>query len=257
MIKFCPLSSGSKGNATFLEVKNTKILIDIGIGYKELSFRLEKLSVLPEEIDAIMITHEHRDHIEGLKTLLTKKNIPVFANATTAKNIYKEIKILPDYTIFTTDEIFFYKDLEVFPFTIAHDAGEPVGFIIYAEDKKIGYCCDVGFVTSLICDYLKKCDLLYVEANHDENLLMGSKRPDRLKKRILGRQGHLSNMECGVLVKNIIHEGLKVVYLAHLSKECNEEKKAYDYVKGILDEKMCEAQVFIAHQEKISELSIL
>lgn len=253
MIGFCPLSSGSKGNATFLGSKESKILIDVGISYKELVYRLEKINVSLDDIDAILITHEHGDHIDGLKTILIKKNIPVFVNSTSAKAIYEKIKILPNYTIFTTDEIFCYKDLEILPFGISHDAGEPVGFVIYTHNLKIGYCADIGFVSSFVLSTLKDCDILYIEANHDEDLLEQSKRPEYIKKRILGRQGHLSNKECGIFLEKILCDKLKAIYISHLSFECNSEKKAYDHIESVLKKSKHEADLFIAYQEKVSK----
>lgn len=253
-MSFCPLASGSKGNAVYLSSEKSKILIDAGIGYKELISRLEQINVDINEIDAILITHEHLDHIEGLKTIIPKLDIPVFANSETARGIYESLQLLPSFKIFTTDEAFEFKDLLIYPFSIQHDTLDPVGFIIKTMGLKIGFCTDLGFVTTLVKKNLEKCDYLYLEANHDLNMLYASRRPEALKKRISGRQGHLSNKECVTLLEAILHPELKHIFLAHLSSECNSFDLVEKTIKEFVKNKNSKALVSLAYQDKISDL---
>lgn len=253
MIGFCPLASGSKGNSIYLGTSKAKILIDIGISCKELFSRLEKIGVTINEIDAILITHEHTDHVEGLKNLVQKIDIPVFVNSETARGIYQNLKVMPKFKIFTTDETFEFKDLIIHPFSIQHDTLEPVAFAIKAGNIKIGICTDLGLVTTLVRKNLEFCDYLYIEANHDVNMLFSSKRPEALKRRISGRQGHLSNLECADLIESVFHPGLKQIYLAHLSGECNSPDLSKATIETLLSKKNAKTKVSLAYQDKISD----
>ncbi len=253
MIGFCPLASGSKGNCVYLGTKNTKILIDAGISFKQIEKRLNEINVSIEEIDAILITHEHMDHIYGIKTLSKKVNIPIIVNADTAKGIYQNIYFLPECKIFTSNETFEFKDLKIHPFSIQHDTLDPVGFVFYIQNMKIGFCTDLGYVTSIVSEQLKGCDYLYLESNHQESMVHASLRPRTYKERVLGRQGHLSNDSLIELLKLIYNDNLKHVYLAHLSSECNSKELAYDKVKNFFENlKNLNVKISIAHQEKVS-----
>lgn len=244
---FCPLASGSKGNCTFLGTKKTKILIDAGISGRATKNKLEEIGVDLEEIEAILITHEHSDHIQGLKTLAFKYAIPVFANAETAKEIYSILGNCPQFKIFTTGERFTFKDLEITPFSIQHDTVDPVAFIIQAEGLKIGFCTDLGFATTLVRSQLKGCDYMVVEANHEPSMVHACARPPIYKQRVLGRGGHLSNEACANLIAEAMGENLKHVHLAHLSQECNSEITALETVKNKIGEQV---ELSIAPQDR-------
>lgn len=231
---FFSLASGSKGNCIYLGTSDAKILIDAGISGKMIQKRLSEINVDLSEIDAVVITHEHLDHIQGLKVLSGKKKIPIFCNADTAKGICESLKITPQIKIFSTGESFSYKDLEFHPFSIQHDTLDPVGFTIRYGAYKLGFCTDLGFVTSLVINQLKECDYLYLEANHHPTMVHSSARPSVYKRRVLGRQGHLSNQECADLLLKILHSKLKHVHLAHLSSECNSEEIALKTIKDAL-----------------------
>ena len=140
MIGFCPLASGSKGNCIYLGTPQTKILIDAGLGTKLVTKRLEEIGVSLSEIDAILITHEHTDHILGLSSLGCKMQIPIFANRETAGGIYSVLKECPRFKIFSTGETFEFGDLEIHPFSIKHDALDPVAFTIRLNGLKLGFC---------------------------------------------------------------------------------------------------------------------
>jgi len=250
---YCPLSSGSKGNCTFLGTKHTKVLIDAGINSKTLRKRLAEIDVELEQIDAILITHEHSDHILGLKTLAFKMGIPVIANHETAKGIVETFHSCPKFKIFSTGETFEFGDLEIHPFSIPHDTLDPVGFTIKVENLKLGFCTDLGFATSVVQTRLRHCDYLYLEANHQPSMVHASQRPAMLKQRILSKTGHLSNEACGNLLAQIFHPELKHVHLAHLSNECNTPQTALDVIKGIMQEHGISLEMCIAPQESISK----
>lgn len=253
MFGFCPLASGSKGNCIYVGSKTTRILIDAGISASVVFERLGGMQIDPKTIQAILITHEHSDHIKGLAVLAFKLNIPVLCNAETAKGIYAAIGERPRFKIFTTGETFHFGDLVVHPFSVPHDTLDPVAFTIQIGAIKLGICADLGHVTSLVRKHLENCDYLYLEANHQPSMVHASNRPRVLKERILGKQGHLSNEECGRLLVSIFHGGLKHVHLAHLSGECNAKEVALQVVSDILAESGKSVELSIAHQDQISK----
>jgi phosphoribosyl 1,2-cyclic phosphodiesterase len=248
---FCPLGSGSKGNCIYFGSRKVKILIDAGLSGREIRARLKNtLDIELEEIDAILITHEHFDHIQGLKVLAYNMGIPVFANSETAKGIAEYYHDCPKFKIFSTGEAFEFGDLLIHPFSIQHDTPDPVAFTIHVDGLKLGFCTDLGFVTTLVENHLRDCDYLYVEANHEPSMVHASSRPMVYKQRVLGRSGHLSNEACGNLLKNVAHEGLKHVHLAHLSAECNSPEKALTVIHNILNEHGIKLDISIAPQDR-------
>ncbi len=254
MLKVCPLASGSKGNAIFLATEQSKILIDCGISGRALTAKLHEIDVEVSEIDAILISHEHGDHIKGLKIFAYKHGIPVLSNSDTAKGIVNAFGDCPKFKIFSTGESFEFRDLQIHPFSIPHDTADPVAFTVTAEDKKGGFCTDLGFATQLVKSRLRGCDYLYVEANHQPALVQASARPHLYKQRVLSRSGHLSNIACGDLIREIYTPQLKHVYLAHLSSDCNREELALEEVKGQIGESASAINFSIAYQDRISDL---
>ena len=248
---FCPLASGSKGNCIYLGTEKTKLLIDAGISIKVISERLKEIQVSIEEIDAILVSHEHSDHIKSVEKIAANYHIPLFTNAETAKAILSLTAVKPRFKIFSTGESFVFGDITVHPFSIQHDTLDPVAFVFYVDGLKIGVCADLGFVTTLVISHLKQCDYLYIEANHEPSMVYACARPDIYKQRVLGRQGHLSNEHCAQLVKEISHPGLKHIYLAHLSKECNQEEVALEKVSK--EFKGDPKALSIAYQDKRSK----
>ena len=250
---FLPLASGSKGNCLFVGSGSTRVLIDAGISVTTIFERLGEASIDPKTIQAILITHEHSDHIKGLGLLAHKLQIPVLANAETAKGIAAALGERPKFKIFTTGETFQFGDFYVHPFSIPHDTLDPVAFTIQTGDIKLGICADLGHATSLVKKQLERCDYLYLEANHEPSMVHSSKRPEMLKRRILGKQGHLSNHDCGHLIKEIFHSKLKHVHLAHLSSECNTEEVALKVVGEILHKNHLSVQLSVAYQDRASK----
>ncbi len=253
---FCPLASGSRGNTLFIGTKKTKVLIDCGLSAKNIKERLSHINVDVQEINAIVITHEHGDHIQGLKVLAAKYSIPIYANSDTAKVICKSLDEKPKFKIFTTGEPFTIDDMEIKPFRIMHDAVDPVAFTIQLDSLKIGVCTDLGFVTKTVENQLQECDLLYIEANHEPDLVMNSKRPAIYKQRVLGRSGHLSNTSCGELISKVYSEKLRHVYLAHLSEECNTKEQALQVVGTILEQNHINIPLTIAEQDMPSRATL-
>lgn len=250
----CPLASGSKGNAIYVASGNTKILFDAGISAKVLRQRLSEIGVQLEEIQAIVVSHEHSDHIAGLKTLSCRLGIPILANAQTAEAIVEELQECPKCKIFTTGEPFQFGDIEILPFTVRHDAIEPVAFRIHTENHSLAICTDLGFATNTVRHHLKDCDLLIVEANHTPAMVHASSRPLVYKQRVLSKVGHLSNEDCAQLLLDVASPKLKKVFLAHLSTECNTPEVALKTVQETLQKYSITLPITVAHQEKNSEL---
>jgi phosphoribosyl 1,2-cyclic phosphodiesterase len=250
MYGYCPLASGSKGNCIYFGSKKTKILIDAGISAAATKRRLEEIKVSLEEIQAIIISHEHSDHILGLKTLAFRHGIPVFANAETAKGIYAVLGMCPQFKIFTTGETFIFEDIEIHPFSVQHDTVDPVAFILKTGGLKIGICTDLGFPSTLVRMHLKGCDYLMVESNHEPSMVHASSRPPVYKQRVLSRSGHLSNEACASLLVEVMGENLKHIHLAHLSQECNSEITALETVKKKIGDQI---EITIASQTQIGK----
>jgi len=253
MFGYTPLASGSKGNCIYLHTPGCKILIDAGLSGRAITKKLQEINVDISEIDAILVTHEHSDHIQGLRVLAFKHQIPVFANHETAKGIVHQFHDCPKFKIFSTGESFEYCGMEIHPFSIQHDTLDPVAFTIKIDDLKLGFCTDLGFVTSLVRQRLLQCDYVYLEANHEPSMVHSSARPQVYKQRVLGRSGHLSNQACGELLTQIAHPNLKHVHLAHLSEECNSEEKAISTIKEILSNAGMELALDIAPQHSIGK----
>ena len=235
MLNFCSLYSGSSGNSLLVQTSNTKILIDVGESAKKVSYALSSMEVNPSEIDAILITHEHSDHIKGLGTFAKKYDIPVYSNSRTWDSMPEQSKKISEKNIrfFKIEEDFEIGDLKIHPFKIPHDAANPCGFNIFHENKKISIATDIGHMTSNIAHKLEDSCFLLLEANYDPNILKYSSYPYLLKQRIAGPNGHLPNEDAGKTISFLMNSGLKQVMLGHLSKENNFPELAY---KTVVDE---------------------
>lgn len=231
------LSSGSKGNCTFIESDNAKILIDNGLTLTNLQSRLAVIGVDANQIDAILLTHEHGDHIYGIKAFLRKnKKAKVYIPSFVQNYDIAGILALPQSQIewFTTSD-FFIKDLTISSFVLPHDSKFCVGYSVICGGKKVSIATDLGFVSNSTLANLSNSDILFFESNHDECLLRKNpKYTARLKKRILSNAGHLSNTACGQAIVNLVRSGVKQVVLSHLSEENNTPILAYTTVKNIL-----------------------
>lgn len=232
MFNFCSLYSGSSGNCLLVETSNTKILIDAGESSKKISSALSSLDIDPNEINAILVTHEHSDHVRGLGTFSKKYDIPVFANSKTWDAMPEQSSKICEKNMkkFTIEENFEIGDLKVHPFKIPHDAANPCGFNFTYNNKKISIATDIGHMTSNIIHKLEDSHFILLESNYDPEILKFSSYPYSLKQRIAGPNGHLPNSEAGKTISYLINSGLKEVMLGHLSKENNFPELAYKTV---------------------------
>lgn len=237
MLKFCSLYSGSSGNSLFVQNNNTKILIDAGVSGKKIIEALDSIDINPNEIDAILITHEHSDHVQSVGTFSKKFNIPVYANSKTWSKIPKEAEKINNDNIFTfkTSEDFVVGDLVIHPFKTPHDAIESCGFNIFDGKTKISIATDLGHVTPEIKSCLKGSKFALLESNYEPEVLRICSYPSLLKSRIAGPNGHLSNNMAGQVISDLIESGLSTVILGHLSKESNFPEMAYETVLSELE----------------------
>ena len=235
MFNFCSLYSGSSGNCLFLQTSNTKILIDAGESAKKISSALSSIEINPTDIDAILVTHEHSDHVKGLGTFSKKYDIPVYANTKTWDAMEEQASKINEKNQkhFTIEENFEIGDLKIHPFKIPHDAANPCGFNIIHNNKKISIATDIGHMTSNIAHKLEDSSFVLLEANYDPNILKCSPYPYLLKQRIAGPNGHLANIDAGRTISFLLNSGLEAVMLGHLSKENNFPELAY---KTVVDE---------------------
>lgn len=237
-VEFATIASSSNGNSVYIGTKYTKILIDAGLSGKKIQEGLKKLNLTGNDIDAIFVTHEHIDHVDGIGVLSRRFNIPIYATEGTWGYMPSKVgNINADNRNFIySEENFILNDLLIRPFSIPHDSAEPVGYSVFADKFKISIATDIGHVTENIVENIKNSDILLLESNHDEDMLKNGSYPYSLKQRILGNNGHLSNRIAGNLIANIINEKLKHVFLGHLSNENNTSYIAYETVKNILNQ---------------------
>lgn len=232
MLNFCSLYSGSSGNCLFVENNSTKILVDCGVSGKKVCEGLESIDKKIEDIDAIIVTHEHSDHVQSLGLISKKYNIPVYANTETWQAMPTQSqKILENNKkTFNNDNDFEIGNLLIHPFSTPHDAANPCGFNIFSGKRKISIATDLGHMDNVILENLKGSSFILLESNYDPEILKVSKYPYILKQRIAGPNGHLSNSTAGKTIGCLIQNDLKTVMLGHLSKENNFPELAYQTV---------------------------
>jgi phosphoribosyl 1,2-cyclic phosphodiesterase len=254
-LKICVLASGSKGNCTYLASETTSILIDAGVSRKQIVDRLRQIDVDITDIDGICVTHEHSDHVSGLDVLVRNHPLPLYGNRGTVEALFHKMKKRQlHWNIFTNGCEFDIGDLQIEAFSVPHDAYDPVGFHVTCGDVRVAICTDLGLPTALIRQRLKNCHAVILESNHDEHLLQQSSRPWSLKQRVLGRQGHLSNAQAGDVIREIAHDELQQVFLAHLSEECNQGDLALSTAHEHLAETPYkQAKVSLTYADQISE----
>lgn len=229
------IASGSSGNSIYVGTDATHILVDTGISGKRIDEGLKMLDVDGHDLDAIFVTHEHSDHIQGLGVISRKYNIPIYATRGTIQAILDTSagsKI--DTVLFneiTYDKPVWVKDLEISPIKISHDAAEPTAYRFQSEGKKAAIMTDLGYYDDYIVSKLRDLDAIFLEANHDVRMLQLGRYTYQLKQRILGKRGHLSNETSGRLLSSILNDHMKYIYLSHLSKENNMPELAYEAVR--------------------------
>jgi phosphoribosyl 1,2-cyclic phosphodiesterase len=221
------LGSGSGGNCAYLEVEETRLLIDVGFSGRQIRQRLAGIGRTPEGLHAILITHEHQDHTQGLVGLGEKLRIPIYCNRLTKEAVERQVGLKLDWRLFTTGASFEIGDVAVETFTVPHDAQDPVGFLLRTAAGNIGFLTDLGHATKLVAERLRPAQVLLLEANHDVKLLQDDpRRPWSVKQRILSRHGHLSNDAAAALAEQIVSADLRHLYLGHLSRDCNRPELA-------------------------------
>ena len=249
-MKVCVLSSGSKGNTTYIETNKTKILIDAGNTNRYVANKLKELNVELEDIDAILITHTHYDHIKGLPQISKK----IKGNVYITKKMYPQLEYLTNYKFIEDDEIII-NDIKIEIIHTSHDAEDSLGYIINNKDKSIVHITDTGYINRKYFDTLKNRTIYIFESNHDIEMLTNGKYPFHLRKRILSDKGHLSNYDSAKYLSNFIGKNTKKIILAHLSEENNTETLAMDTLKDRLNkEKIAFDNIIIAKQNEKTEL---
>lgn len=222
----CILASGSKGNSIFVSSGASAILIDAGLSAIELERRMTSRNLLPSALKAIVISHEHTDHIQASFVISKRYKIPVYASRATLDAMGEKTRSFHETREFVCGNAFRINGMEVHPFSISHDAADPAGFTVSAGSKKMGIATDLGIATSLVKTRLMNCSFVMVEANHDPVMLASGPYPWTLKQRVRSRYGHLSNQETKELISQIIHPGLRHVVLGHLSEKNNTHEMA-------------------------------
>jgi phosphoribosyl 1,2-cyclic phosphodiesterase len=229
-MKVCVLASGSKGNSTYIEANNHKILIDVGITCKDLESRLNEIGVNINDIDTLLITHSHSDHVKGLPVFYKKVKPTIYMSDKT----YKDINMAIDY-ISIKDE-FMIDDIDVMTVTMSHDV-DCHGYIIEYDGKSIVYITDTGYVNEKYYDILKDRTIYIFESNHDIDMNMHSKKPKIYRETVVGDYGHLSNNQASYYLSKLVGNNTKYIILAHLSEEDNKEELALSSVNESLEKK--------------------
>lgn len=235
MVELVVLGSGSRGNATLVRTAAGALLIDAGLSAREIVRRLEAVGQDPRRVEAILLTHEHSDHVSGLRVLLDRLPVVVAANEATFAAAAQALGDDVDRFVFTTGETFAAGPFEVTAFPVPHDAADPVGFLLEAEGARIGYATDLGHVTRLVETRLSGCAAVVFETNHDLRMLMDGPYPWATKQRVASRQGHLSNEHAAAALPGIAAYGVQHLVLAHLSATNNDPRLARATVEGALE----------------------
>ncbi len=254
MLSLSILGSGSSGNSAVVRTEHSRLLLDAGLSARQIVLRLEMLGLKPEDLDGILLTHEHGDHTQGLEILCRKHSLPIFVTPLTQEFLLQSAftKAKPQWRLMASGAAFEFRDLRIECFSVPHDAVDPVGFIITDEDSRLGVLSDVGYITNLIRERLRGAHTLFIEANYDEPMLEAdTKRPWAIKQRISGRHGHLSNEQAADLVQSIAHDGLHHVMLGHLSDDCNDPDVARKKISAALHQAgVCEVNIHCARRRE-------
>jgi len=225
-MRFASLGSGSQGNCLVVDAGATKLLLDCGLSTRATVARLACLGIAPEAISAVLVTHEHSDHIAGVFKFACRYKIPVYLTRGTQDAAPTGKAGLPEFRVIDSDAVFAVGDLAVQPFPVPHDAREPVQYVFSDGAHCLGVLTDCGSITQHIVDMLAACDALVLECNHDPDLLAASAYPAMLKRRIAGNFGHLANDQAALLLRQIRTPGLQHIVAAHLSEHNNRPQLA-------------------------------
>lgn len=259
----CPLFSGSSGNSIFLSCGGVRLLVDAGMSAAREEAALREIGVDVRELDGVLVTHEHVDHVRGLGVLCRKYGLPVYANEGTWNGILQRESGIPQRCrrVFYTGEDFYIGAMSVHPFPIPHDALEPVGYTLSCQGLSCGIATDIGHIEEGWMRAVSGCQALVIEANHDVEMVERGPYPLRLKKRILSRHGHLSNVDCAKALVKLAGAGTRAAFLAHLSADNNLPELAYNTVCGALTEAGYDVSgaisVSVARRDRVSDMAVL
>ena len=231
----CVLASGSRGNATYISDGKTSILIDAGLSGAELERRFASKELNLCALDAIVVSHEHSDHIQGVGILSRRYGLPVYLSRKTESAAGAKMGNLSEIRHFACGTAFKIHTLDIRAFPISHDAGDPAGFTVGKNRTRIGIATDMGIVTNVVKTHLRGCSLVLLESNHDPDMLINGPYPWHLKQRVKSRTGHLSNAQSGELLREILHPGLGHVILGHLSEKNNTPEKALSEARNAIN----------------------
>jgi phosphoribosyl 1,2-cyclic phosphodiesterase len=236
MFSLTMLGSGSAGNSALIATDHCRLLVDGGLSARQLILRLALCGITPRELDGILLTHEHGDHVCGLEVLCRKFEIPIYCNALTAEAVrFCSLGEHRNWRIFRTGASFSVCDVAVESFPVPHDAVEPVGYTFHAGTSALGYVTDLGHATRLTIERLRQVQTLVIETNHDEKLLQNDPhRPWAVKQRIQSRHGHLSNGAAAAVIEELLTGKLERVVLGHLSRDCNTPELAAAAIRSVL-----------------------
>ncbi len=261
-MRLCSIASGSSGNCIYVGSDTTHLLVDAGISKKRTEEGLAQIDVSLQDMDGILITHEHTDHIGGLGVVSRKYHIPIYATQKTIEAILKSTtvgKIEPElFQVVRADEPFMIKDIKCNPMRISHDAAEPVAYRFKCGSKQVAVATDMGTYNDYTVECLRGMDALLLEANHDVHMLQVGPYPYPLKQRILGDRGHLSNERSGQLLSRLLHDKLQTIVLGHLSQENNLPELAYETVRLEINMEDCpykadDFRIMVAKRSKPSQ----
>ena len=262
-MRLVSIASGSSGNCIYVGSDHSHILVDAGISNKRIEQGLNEIGLKGSELNGVVITHEHSDHIKGLGVLARKHHVPIYGTKETLEEVAANTKLgeYPKELLHPVlpDADFQIGDLTVEPFSIHHDAANPVAYRVSHENKSVAVATDMGHFDQYIIDHLQGLDAILLEANHDVKMLEAGPYPYYLKRRILGDYGHLSNENAGRLLSSILHDNLKHIFLGHLSKENNYEELAYETVRLEITEgdtpyKANDFPITVAKRDAVSQI---
>jgi len=247
-MQICLLASGSKGNSLLIQSGQTRLLIDAGLSFRELRRRLDAIGVAAESLSALLVTHEHTDHVRGLGPLVRQLDLPVYLHTDLAGRLV-DVGNRHCVREFVDGEDFVVNDLSIRPFAITHDSLAPVGFTLSGEHGKVGIATDLGIATRLVAECLQGCRALVIETNHDEEMLRDGPYPWSLKQRVRSSHGHLSNKAGSALLQGLLWPGLEAVFLGHLSETNNRPELALAAVSQVLGtQTVCAPRVLVGRQ---------
>lgn len=257
-MKVCLLASGSSGNAIYVQYGSTGILVDAGLTGKQIELRLQEIGVNPATLQGIVVSHEHSDHIKGVGVLARKYGFPVWMTQGTLDGSKNTFRGSERVRVIDNDENFAIGDLSFQPFSLSHDARDPVNYVIDDGSVKVAIATDMGVMTQMVYQRLREVDFVVIESNYDRKMLMDGPYPWDLKKRISGRQGHLPNDGAGEVLCDLVAEGVKQAVLAHLSEKNNHPELAHKTCQDMLMQRGIKGfPTTVASPDKPSEIFVV